>query len=60
MPELRHLELWGNKLTNDGLIAILDGCPYLESLDVRMCYNLVIHGNLAKRCFENTRIKYFR
>ena len=60
MPELRHLELWGNKLTNNGLIAILGGCPYLESLDVRMCYNLVIHGNLAKRCFENTRVKYFR
>jgi F-box/leucine-rich repeat protein 2/20 len=58
MPGLRHLELWGNKLTNDGLVAILDGCPYLESLDIRMCYNLVLHENLAKRCYEN--IKKFR
>ncbi|XP_045799755.1 putative F-box/LRR-repeat protein 23, partial [Trifolium pratense] len=58
MPGLRQLELWGNKLTNDGLVAILDGCPYLESLDIRMCYNLVLNENLAKRCYEN--IKNFR
>ena len=29
MPELRHLQLFGNKLTNVGLQAILDGCPHL-------------------------------
>ncbi|CAJ2640721.1 unnamed protein product [Trifolium pratense] len=59
MPGLRHLELWGNKLTNDGLVAILDGCPYLEFLDIRMCYNLVMHENLAKRCCDNIKkIRY--
>ncbi|KAI5407341.1 putative F-box/LRR-repeat protein 23 [Lathyrus oleraceus] len=58
MSGLQHLELWGNKLTNEGLVSILDGCPNLESLDLRMCYNLVMSENLAKRCYEN--IKYFR
>ncbi|KAM3700072.1 hypothetical protein ACB098_05G070300 [Castanea mollissima] len=35
MPELHHLRLNGNRVTNDGLQAILDGCPHLESLDLR-------------------------
>ncbi|CAK8560840.1 unnamed protein product [Lathyrus sativus] len=58
MPRLQHLELWGNKLTDEGLIAILDACPDLQSLDIRMCYNIVMRGDLAKRCYEN--IKNFR
>ncbi|KAL3351229.1 hypothetical protein AABB24_019702, partial [Solanum stoloniferum] len=32
MPELHHLQLLGNKMTNEGLEAILNGCPQLESL----------------------------
>jgi hypothetical protein len=44
MPGLRHLQLIGNEMTNDGLVALLDGC------------NLV--GTLGKRCKE--QIKYFR
>ncbi|XWS55366.1 hypothetical protein CRYUN_Cryun10bG0168300 [Craigia yunnanensis] len=55
MPELRHLQLFGNKLTNDGLLAILNGCPHLESLDLRQCFNVSLEGNLEKRCVE--RIK---
>ena len=35
VPGLRHLQLFGNRMTNDGLKAILDGCPQLESLDLR-------------------------
>ncbi|XP_058752317.1 putative F-box/LRR-repeat protein 9 [Vicia villosa] len=58
MSGLKHLELWGNNLTSDGLVAILDGCPNLESLDLRMCYKLVMSEDLVKRCYEN--IKYFR
>ncbi|XP_016445185.1 putative F-box/LRR-repeat protein 9 [Nicotiana tabacum] len=50
MPELRHLILFGNILTNEGLQAILDGCPHLESLDVRHCYNLSLEGDLGRRC----------
>lgn len=40
MPGLRHLQLFGNKLTEAGLNAILDSCPNLEHLDLRNCYNL--------------------
>nr|GEW30003.1 hypothetical protein [Tanacetum cinerariifolium] len=35
MRELKHLELFGNNMLNDGLKAILDGCPHIESLDLR-------------------------
>ncbi|KAJ0016689.1 hypothetical protein Pint_11035 [Pistacia integerrima] len=58
MPELCHLQIFGNKLTNDGLEAILDGCPHLESLDLRQCFNIHLVGNLEKRCAE--RIKVLR
>ncbi|ESQ38045.1 hypothetical protein EUTSA_v10028845mg [Eutrema salsugineum] len=55
MPELRHLELFGNTLTNTGLNAILDGCTQLEHLDLRKCFNIKLSGDLEKRCSE--RIK---
>ncbi|KAK5837626.1 F-box SKIP19 -like protein [Gossypium arboreum] len=58
MPELRHLQLFGNKLTNDGLLAILNGCPHLEYLDLWQCFNVSLGGNLEKRCVE--RIKNLR
>ncbi|XP_019084348.1 PREDICTED: putative F-box/LRR-repeat protein 23 [Camelina sativa] len=58
MPELRHLQLFGNILTNVGLNAILDGCPHLEHLDLRKCFNVDLTGNLGKRCSE--RIKDLR
>lgn len=51
MPELRHLSLFGNALSNEGLHAILDGCPHLESLDLRHCYNIDLdEGDLESRC----------
>ncbi|CAN1844148.1 F-box protein SKIP19 [Linum perenne] len=46
MPGLRHLQLFGNKLTNHGLQAILDRCSQLESLDLRQCFNLQMGGDL--------------
>ncbi|KFK30945.1 hypothetical protein AALP_AA6G048000 [Arabis alpina] len=55
MPELRHLQLFGNFLTNTGLNAILEGCPHLEHLDLRRCFNVNLSGDLAKQRFE--RIK---
>ncbi|KAK4488141.1 hypothetical protein RD792_003883 [Penstemon davidsonii] len=58
MPELRHLQLFGNKLTDDGLQAILDGCPNLESLDLRQCFSVDFEGNLRTLCAE--RIKDLR
>ncbi|KAI8524600.1 hypothetical protein RHMOL_Rhmol13G0161700 [Rhododendron molle] len=58
MPGLHHLQLLGNNLTDDGLKAILDGCPNLESLDLRHCFNVNLGGSLRERCSE--QIKYLR
>lgn len=58
MPQLRHLQLFGNKMTNEGLQAILDGCPYIESLDLRQCFNIHFGGNLSRLCTQ--RIKDLR
>ena len=40
MPELRHLKLFGNGLTNLRLEAILDNCVHLVHLDLRRCFNI--------------------
>ncbi|XP_009792538.1 putative F-box/LRR-repeat protein 9 [Nicotiana tabacum] len=50
MPKLQRLSLLENTLTNVGLQAILDGCPHLELLDLRYCYNLNLEGDLGRRC----------
>ncbi|KAJ4980345.1 hypothetical protein NE237_031182 [Protea cynaroides] len=59
MPELRYLQLFRNKLTNEGLRAILDGCPHLEYLDLRQCSGVNLEGgDLKRRCAD--RIKSLR
>ncbi|XP_047308236.1 putative F-box/LRR-repeat protein 9 [Impatiens glandulifera] len=50
MPQLRHLSLVGNSMTNTGLQAILDACPHLESLDLRRCNCVDLSGELGKKC----------
>ncbi|KAJ1261257.1 hypothetical protein BS78_09G015200 [Paspalum vaginatum] len=50
MPGLQDLQLIGNNLTNDGLTAILDCCPHLESLDIRQCYNIEMDDALKLKC----------
>ncbi|XP_057432125.1 putative F-box/LRR-repeat protein 23 [Lotus japonicus] len=55
MPRLRHLQLLGNRLTNQGLLAILDGCPCLESLDLLVCSNVDLSGSLRERCWKQIR-----
>ncbi|XP_057428426.1 putative F-box/LRR-repeat protein 23 [Lotus japonicus] len=55
LHELRHLQLLGNCLTNDGLLAILDGCPHLESLDLRACSNVDLSGALGERCHKQIK-----
>ncbi|KAG0516835.1 hypothetical protein BDA96_09G036700 [Sorghum bicolor] len=50
MPGLQELQLIGNQLTNDGLMAILDRCPRLESLDIRQCYNIQMDDALKLKC----------
>ncbi|EOA34646.1 hypothetical protein CARUB_v10022210mg [Capsella rubella] len=49
MPQLRHLQLIGDRITANGLKAILDGCPHLEHLDLRKCFNINLAGNLEKQ-----------
>ncbi|XP_057432137.1 putative F-box/LRR-repeat protein 23 [Lotus japonicus] len=39
MPKLRHLQFVQNRFSNEGLDAILDGCPLLEYLDLGFCHN---------------------
>jgi F-box/leucine-rich repeat protein 2/20 len=56
MPGLRRLDIHGNQLTNVGLLAILDGCPLLESLDIEGCDNLDITESLWQRL--NSQIKH--
>ncbi|XP_058761254.1 putative F-box/LRR-repeat protein 23 [Vicia villosa] len=58
MYKLRHLTILNNQLTKNGLLAVLDGCPLLESLDIRGCLHLHFDRSLEKRC--NTQIKELR
>ncbi|KAL3616855.1 hypothetical protein CASFOL_039249 [Castilleja foliolosa] len=58
MPNLGHLRLFGNRLSNYGLKAILDGCPNLESLDLRQCFSVDLQGAFGRVCSE--RIKYLK
>jgi len=58
MPKLRLLMIFGNSLTNVGLLSILDACPLLEDLDLRECLNLDLSGRLGKRCQD--QIIYLR
>ncbi|XP_057445054.1 putative F-box/LRR-repeat protein 23 [Lotus japonicus] len=49
MSQLYHLEIIGNSLSNDGLLAILNGCPLLEVLDLRLCSNVKMSWGLWKK-----------
>ncbi|KAF5472555.1 hypothetical protein F2P56_009266 [Juglans regia] len=58
MPRLVTLDLVGNKLTNNGLLAILDGCPHLQTLKLRNCRRVSLQGDVGRKCSE--RIKNLR
>ncbi|KAK6150119.1 hypothetical protein DH2020_017644 [Rehmannia glutinosa] len=55
MPNLCRLQLFANYMKNDGLQALLDGCPRLESLDIRQCFLVDLSGDLGKRCFKQIK-----
>lgn len=55
MPRLCHLDIKGNRLTDIGFLAILDGCPLLESLDMEGCCNLDLDEGLKERCLEQIK-----
>ena len=58
MPGLRNLKISGDVLSSDGIIAILNGCRLLESLDLRGSCGLFLNKDLWNRCHEE--IKDFR
>ncbi|CAJ2640730.1 unnamed protein product [Trifolium pratense] len=55
MTELRHLKIHGNVLTDEGLVAILDGCPLLESLELQKFHRFEFTDNLKKRCHDQIK-----
>ncbi|XP_057450087.1 putative F-box/LRR-repeat protein 23 [Lotus japonicus] len=55
MPALRYLQIIGNTISDVGLLAILNGCPLLEFLDLRCCEFLDLSGSLGKRCREQIK-----
>ncbi|PNX90725.1 F-box protein skip19 [Trifolium pratense] len=55
LPGLRHLKLSRIVVGNVGLLAILDGCPLLESLDIRQCHRIYLSESLEKRCHEQIK-----
>ncbi|KAG8058811.1 hypothetical protein GUJ93_ZPchr0002g24411 [Zizania palustris] len=57
MHDLRELQLIGNRLTNDGLISIIDHCLHLESVDVRRCYNVQMDDALKSKCARIRNLK---
>ena len=50
MTGLRSLQIFSSNLTNAGLTAILDNCHYLESLDIRHCFNVEMDNTLRAKC----------
>ncbi|OAE30035.1 hypothetical protein AXG93_4908s1000 [Marchantia polymorpha subsp. ruderalis] len=50
MPKLKHLEIVSGLLTDAGLIAILDKCPDLEYLDVRLCRYVRYEFSMSSKC----------
>ncbi|KAF9616822.1 hypothetical protein IFM89_032672 [Coptis chinensis] len=59
MPQLRRLNLFANSLTNDGLQAILDGCPHLEFLDLQQCSGIHLEGEFLKKCVDRFKVLRF-
>ncbi|KAL6658884.1 hypothetical protein ACP70R_002924 [Stipagrostis hirtigluma subsp. patula] len=57
MHGLCSLQLFGNNLTSEGLTAILDGCPHLESLDIRHCFNIAMNDTLRAKCARIKTLK---
>jgi len=55
MSRLSHLKLNGLFLRYKGLLAILDGCPLLESLDLQCSCIIISTPSLLKRCCEQIK-----
>lgn len=58
MHELRSLKLYHSGLDNQGLTAILGGCPHLESLDIRYC-SITMDSSMRAKCARVKTKKVF-
>ncbi|KAL8091079.1 hypothetical protein AgCh_040256 [Apium graveolens] len=53
MSGICHLQLFGNRITRDGLLAIVDNCSRLESLDIRRCFGATkLEPDLVRRLHQ--------
>ncbi|CAO2206053.1 unnamed protein product [Urochloa humidicola] len=50
MHGLGSLQLFANSIGNQELVAILDGCQQLASLDIRHCFNVLVDDEMWARC----------
>ncbi|CAL5003517.1 unnamed protein product [Urochloa decumbens] len=50
LHELRFLRMEGRFLSNDGVYAIIKGCPRLEFLDMTKCSDVVLNNKLRACC----------
>ncbi|TVU10764.1 hypothetical protein EJB05_44310, partial [Eragrostis curvula] len=57
MREIRSLQVVYSELSNQGLSAILDNCPHLESLDVRRCRHIIVDEALRDKCARINSVK---
>ncbi|KAF5192080.1 Rni-like superfamily protein [Thalictrum thalictroides] len=55
MTHLHSLHLIGSKMSNKGLQAILAGCPNLEYLDLRCCFEITLEGDVPKELIGRIR-----
>jgi F-box/leucine-rich repeat protein 2/20 len=55
MSRLRRLDINQNRITDIGLLSILDGCPLLEYLNLQGSLKLDLSETLKKRCLEQIK-----
>ncbi|CAL5090444.1 unnamed protein product [Urochloa decumbens] len=57
MLELRSLQLVYSRITNEVLMAILDNCSHMESLNISNCHRIVMDSALRAKCSQrNTKV----
>lgn len=50
MHQLRYLTIVGGNINNEELRTVIDSCPHIERLCVRLCFNMVVDDALRARC----------